>query len=736
MICCFLREEKRILLLCVFLTILQGTLFIGIQVWLAGNLSFPLDDAFIHLQYGKQIALGHYYSYQDNALASTGETSFLYAHLLAFGYLIGLRGMAHLFWALIIAWGSVATSFYLIYKIGKRFSDFVAWGSLSLMFCSGYLAWGFWSGMEIALFTALFLLTFYTLLEKHFLTFFIALGFLSLCRPEGGIISVCLVSLLLLQAIYSKKTDSANVEDSPSGFAPLEKRQRLGIFFFCLAILFWCLCLILPYTVNWFLSGKLSGNSLLAKSVLYNPIFTSRDKIEVIFKNLYEIFLFLMGSKTVASRPGEFILPFTLFFSLAGLAGLWWSGCSENKWRACFFGFPLLAVLFSIASLEVWSLHSFRYIISYIPILYLLALLGLGFLCKKLQEKERILSKTIVSVSLLLLLSFYPVWAARYASQSITIREKQIRTAEWIDRAFPADTQIAINDAGALAYFGHHPLLDLVGLVSGNTTLPYRMGEGGLYEMLKNLPEKERPGIAAVFPSWFPEFSKKYDIFVDPLVTFHDPFDPGFAKTIYRINWGYAGMESAPRKSMLQSGWKMKDSLDIGDLQSEKIHHYSLQNRDEHFPKIPVPFRRNFGYHSEIEQLWPGIKNEQKDLIPILKEKGILNQYDIVDAGRRITGEETFTFSNLEPGKEAHLILRFCDSKGDQKHFLYRMQVFGNGLYLGKWEFGTTPWNWMESAFLIPEQVINKSTLTIKIKNLGSPDFSYYDTYYYWIYQD
>ena len=162
---------------------------------------------------------------------------------------------------------------------------------------------------------------------------------------------------------------------------------------------------------------------------------------------------------------------------------------------------PLVLVLFSIASLEVWSLHSFRYITSYLPLFYLLALAGLQFAFHRLRDDEPILSRTIVAVFVLLSLGFYPLWVSRFAEQSCTIREKQIRTAEWIDRAFPAGTPIAINDAGALAYFGNQPLLDLVGLVSNSTTVAYRLGEGGLYEILKSMPEKDRPPVCSGIPN-------------------------------------------------------------------------------------------------------------------------------------------------------------------------------------------------------------------------------------------
>ena len=40
----------------------------------------------------------------------------------------------------------------------------------------------------------------------------------------------------------------------------------------------------------------------------------------------------------------------------------------------------------------------------------------------------------------------------------------------WIDANLPPASRVAINDAGALAYFGNRPVIDLIGLVSRGPT--------------------------------------------------------------------------------------------------------------------------------------------------------------------------------------------------------------------------------------------------------------------------
>src|SRR6266516_835546 len=64
-----------------------------------GHPAVPLDDAFIHFQYAKRLASGHFFSYVDGEGYSSGATSLLWPMLLAPLYLVGLRDLS-------IIWGA------------------------------------------------------------------------------------------------------------------------------------------------------------------------------------------------------------------------------------------------------------------------------------------------------------------------------------------------------------------------------------------------------------------------------------------------------------------------------------------------------------------------------------------------------------------------------------------------------------------------------------------------------
>src|SRR5262245_42523952 len=64
-----------------------------------GHPAVPLDDAFIHFQYAKRLAQGHFFSYADGEGYSSGATSLLWPTLLAPLYLLGLRDLS-------IIWGA------------------------------------------------------------------------------------------------------------------------------------------------------------------------------------------------------------------------------------------------------------------------------------------------------------------------------------------------------------------------------------------------------------------------------------------------------------------------------------------------------------------------------------------------------------------------------------------------------------------------------------------------------
>src|SRR6185436_20951141 len=49
----------------------------------------PLDDTYIHFQYARVLATGHFMQYNPGQPPSSGATSFMYPALLAVGYILG-----------------------------------------------------------------------------------------------------------------------------------------------------------------------------------------------------------------------------------------------------------------------------------------------------------------------------------------------------------------------------------------------------------------------------------------------------------------------------------------------------------------------------------------------------------------------------------------------------------------------------------------------------------------------
>ncbi|MFL7794509.1 MAG: hypothetical protein AB8I69_20370, partial [Anaerolineae bacterium] len=80
-------------LLLFVLALLVGSAYFSIALTIEpGRPVAPLDDAYITLQYARQIARGHPYQYNDGDPTTTGMTSPLFGFLMAGFYLLGFTG--------------------------------------------------------------------------------------------------------------------------------------------------------------------------------------------------------------------------------------------------------------------------------------------------------------------------------------------------------------------------------------------------------------------------------------------------------------------------------------------------------------------------------------------------------------------------------------------------------------------------------------------------------------------
>ena len=150
-----------------------------------GRLGLPLDDSFIYFQYARQAAQGYFLEYNTGSLPTAGASSILYMLLLIPGFWLGIEGIWIVVYALVLGFVLLGLSAQLLLLIGRRldgqFSGWVA--SLLFLFC-GPLLWGYFSGMEIGLFSFSILLTLYLYLIGDS-KIPLAASLMVLARPEG-----------------------------------------------------------------------------------------------------------------------------------------------------------------------------------------------------------------------------------------------------------------------------------------------------------------------------------------------------------------------------------------------------------------------------------------------------------------------------------------------------------------------------------------------------------------------
>ena len=146
------------------LAVLVACLFVGTNLFYnrgdvsdkALNISAPLDDTFIHLQYGSQIGEGEWFRYNDGDPVSTGASSFLYVLVLGAARLVGFAGTNLLGFAIVLGAGLFVLAAILGYELGRRLAgERAGFWSGALIAANGAYAWGATSGMEVALFSVM-----------------------------------------------------------------------------------------------------------------------------------------------------------------------------------------------------------------------------------------------------------------------------------------------------------------------------------------------------------------------------------------------------------------------------------------------------------------------------------------------------------------------------------------------------------------------------------------------------
>lgn len=427
-------------------------------LWLAGRdanpgpLGFRLDDAWIHLVYGRGLFENGYLAYNDG-VASTGCTSPLWAAWLAALHAAFGGSVDGIVRAVIVAGALLHVAAVLVAAslakrvTGNRFAGATA-GTLVAL-ATPWAAASF-SGMEVTLTGLLLLLAVRALADGTLRKAGWWLAAAGLARPETAVVTL----LAAILAVTRRGSDGLRRVAAPSVVAAAALAAH-----------------------HLWASGSPLPATFLAKSATSLPALPGR-----------------LATAFGEMLPG--IPPFGAGLGWLAAAGL----VGRDARTALARGLPLAAGLaFLLANLLVLdpvdpgAFYHLRYVLPAVPLL----VTGLAIGAWGLGERVRVRVRWVPPAALLLLAgvgaatTIGPV-SRHFHNDVRNINEVQRAIGEHLAATIPAGRWIAASDAGAIRYFSRLPTVDVIGL---NTPEMLRGDESFV---------REHPVDAIAFlPAWF-----------------------------------------------------------------------------------------------------------------------------------------------------------------------------------------------------------------------------------------
>ena len=485
--------------------------FITEAAVLSGDLGFPLDDSWIHLQFARNLATGQGLSYNPGEIV-TGSTAPLWSALVSLVYL--LPGNVFI-WTQILGSALFLLSIDVTWRLGRALglTDQAASFATVLTLSTSWLVWSALSGMEIPLFLCLSLWGILLHLRERGRPdgLPLSLGVLALsclARPEGV--------LLLLLAVADRclrwkevETPDSTAEDGMLALG----RPRLAPFAAGLV-------LILSALIAPLLFYRLAGGSFLPTTFAAKagPVRHALPSLPYLY-NILSIFF----------RPQ----PFALLLLGAGviqqirrLGTVRDRGLLLSLWV---IGLPLA---YSMISHERTTLagNFGRYYFPLFPVIILLAVLGIEPAARRLGSSitaggHRVWLGAVLAV-LILAPSVYNLieGAGLYAVNVVNVQSSDVRTARWLAPRLNPAALIAVNDIGAFKYLLPNRVVDLAGIANPEilreVAAETQRGKPWGSAMLEAIASR-RPDYIAIFPAWLPavdkspEFQRVYDLTIE-----------------------------------------------------------------------------------------------------------------------------------------------------------------------------------------------------------------------------
>lgn len=425
---------------------------------------FPLDDAWIHLTFARNLVEHGEWAFQPGR-PSAGSTSPLWTAWLSIGFPLGLAPYIWTYFlGALLLFGTALLGEMIVRQLVPTYQPVIPWAGLFFII-EWHLVWAAASGMETML-HALLIMSVLGMLMSHtrrFMTLGLLVGFSVWVRPDG-------ITLLGPVAVYALLYQGGGV------------RRWRALY----AFLFGTMVLFVPYLLfNLTLSGTPMPNTFYAKQAEYSA-----------WQALPFVSRFVRLALQFFSGPSLALLPGALLWLTLAMRRRDWGTVVGLVWLAGY-------LFIYISRLPVYQ-HG-RYVIPGMPIFFLWGLLGL-FTCMR-QERTNKYHWSLLTGWRLFILgisgAFWLFGARAYAQDVALIESEMVETAKWVSENIPGGELIAAHDIGALGFFDTHPILDLAGLVSPEV-IPILRDEDQLLMYL----ESNDVNYLIAFPDFYPLLSK------------------------------------------------------------------------------------------------------------------------------------------------------------------------------------------------------------------------------------
>jgi hypothetical protein len=437
------------------------------------------------------------------------------------------------------------------------------------LLCVGALDWSLWSGMEVALFLALWGVAFVVWDDLHaaassgkpLLTLAACLGLCGAAvvatRPEGVAAVFVLVASLLWTA--RGREPKARLLLAALSSAPA------------------LLVLVAQATANRLLTGESSAAGALVKLEMHHPFMTRAE--------VWDAWLFHLKYQVLRVTQYH-------FSDVPAFGWLVWLLATVPLFDKATRRYALVLWASAASWVMVVALNgqvrwqNERYTMPAVAWLLLDATLGLGALLSlatRARDRRAALAGPLAGIAMATLFLIHQaprfrdqVWFFGRASRNIL--DQHLTAGEAIrSKAALRSNRVLVGDAGAIPYASDTPALDIIGL-GGFRGLPFaratRINVAAAIELIERIPPSERPDLMALYPSWWGDFPSWFGDRIAEFPVRGNVICGGASKVLYRPRWESLDHSGVP--SSLEPDEQLVDGVDMADLVSEGQHHYRV----------------------------------------------------------------------------------------------------------------------------------------------------------------